>query len=67
VAFAVEQASTKVALYATCHEYQPGLRNAVDAAGFELIGERAVFARQLALRIPARGLVAARARPMVGG
>jgi hypothetical protein len=66
VAFTLEQA-TKLPLYATCREYQQPLAAALGRAGFEVVGERAVFARQLAIRIAEPRLVAARARPTLGG
>ena len=68
IAYGLAQASPKAPLYATCREYQEALRLGLERAGFELVTERAVFARQLAARVPERRLaVAARARPTLGG
>jgi hypothetical protein len=66
VAYALGQAS-KQPLYATCREYQQPLAAALERAGFAEAGRRAVFVRQLAIRIPEPRLVAARARPTLGG
>jgi hypothetical protein len=66
VGHALEQAS-KLPLYATCREYQQPLASALDRAGFDRLGSRAVFVRQLAVRVPEPRLVPARARPTLGG
>jgi len=67
VAQATQLASPKVPLYATSRVYQQSLGSALSRAGFEVVAERAVFVRQLAIRIPERALVAVRARPTLGG
>jgi hypothetical protein len=66
VAHALEQAN-KTPLYATCREYQQPLASALTRAGFAAASRRAVFARQLAVRVPEPRLVAAHARPTLGG
>jgi hypothetical protein len=66
VAYALEQAN-KAPLYATCREYQQPLASALDRAGFTLLTRRAVFARQLAVRVAEPRLVAAHAHPTLGG
>jgi hypothetical protein len=63
VALAIGEAGARGSLYATCRDYQPSLCSALERAQFALVVERAVFARQLAVRVPERVLVAARARP----
>ncbi len=63
VACAIAGAGARGPLYATCRDYQPSLCTALERAEFALVAERAVFARQLAVRVPERVLVAARARP----
>ncbi|HLH21481.1 MAG TPA: hypothetical protein VK066_03105 [Chloroflexota bacterium] len=66
VAHALEQAA-RAPLYATCREYQQPLAAALERAGFGLLTRRAVFARQLAVRVAEPRLVAAHARPTLGG
>ena len=66
VAYALEQ-SNNAPLYATCREYQQPLAAALDRAGLALLTRRAVFARQLAVRVAEPRLVAAHARPTLGG
>lgn len=66
IAHALEQAN-KAPLYATCREYQQPLGSALDRAGFTLLTRRAVFARQLAVRVAEPRLVGAHARPTLGG
>ena len=48
-------------LYASSRVYQQSLASALSRAGFEVVAERAVFVRQLAVRVPERALVAVRA------
>ncbi len=71
VAHAVQLASPKQPLYATTRVYQQSLAAALARMGFEVVAQRAVFVRQLAVRlperVPERRLVAARARPTLGG
>ncbi len=71
VAHAAQLVSPKQPLYATTRIYQQPLASALDRAGFEVVARRAVFVRQLAVRVPERaperGLVAVRARPTLGG
>jgi hypothetical protein len=62
----VEQAN-RAPLYATCREYQQPLASALERAGFDVVTRRAVFARQLAVRVTEPRLVAAHARPTLGG
>jgi hypothetical protein len=66
IAHAQEQAN-KASLYATCREYQQPLASALERAGFALLTRRAVFARQLAVRVAETRLVTAHARPTLGG
>jgi hypothetical protein len=66
VAHSVRECGGKLPLYATCREYQVSLRSALERGSFELVGERAVFGRQLAVRVADRRLVTARARPTLG-
>ena len=66
VAQATQLASPKVPLYASSRVYQQSLASALSRAGFEVVAERAVFVRQLAVRVPERALVAVRA-PTLGG
>jgi len=66
VAHALEQAN-KASVYATCREYQQPLASALERAGFARLTRRAVFARQLAVRVAETRLVAAHARPTLGG
>ncbi|HEY7063251.1 MAG TPA: hypothetical protein VII06_17370 [Chloroflexota bacterium] len=66
IAYALEQAN-KSPLYATCRDYQQPLASALERAGFGLVTRRAVFARQLAVRVAEPRLVAAHAQPTLGG
>jgi hypothetical protein len=71
VAHAVQLASPKQPLYATSRVYQQSLATALARSGFTVVARRAVFVRQLAVRLPERvpdrGLVTVRARPTLGG
>ncbi|HZU04422.1 MAG TPA: hypothetical protein VFB73_00470 [Chloroflexota bacterium] len=67
VAYALTQVNPKLPFYVTCREYQVALRSALERTGFALVGERAVFVRQLTVRLPERRSVVVRTRPSLGG
>ncbi|MBX5489957.1 MAG: hypothetical protein IRZ14_02275 [Chloroflexi bacterium] len=67
VAGGLSYAQPRLRLYATCRAYQPGLRTALERAGFEPVTECAVLVCQLAVRVPDRALAVAAVRSTIGG
>src|SRR5579875_1470925 len=67
VAGGLSCAQPRLPLYATCRAYQAGVRAALERAGFALVAECIVLVCQLAVRVPARPLVAAVVRSTIGG
>lgn len=67
VAGGLSCAQPRLPLYATCRAYQPGVRSALERAGFAPVAECVVLVCQLAVRVPDRALVAAVARSTIGG
>ncbi len=55
------QASCKVPVYFTVRDYQAGIVPMLESRGFTRTADYLVFARQLAVRVPGRALVPARA------
>jgi len=61
VQYALSQVSPRAPVYFSVRDYQPEIAAVLHHRGFTLAAEYLLFARELAVRVPNRGLVPARA------
>lgn len=61
VLYSLSQASHRVPIYVSLRDYQPEIVSVLEDRGFTRVADYLVFARQLAVRVPGRALVPARA------
>ncbi len=61
ILYSLSQISTRTPVYVSLRDYQADLAPLLEARGFRPVAEYLVFARQLAVRVPRRALVPARA------
>ncbi len=59
--YSLSQTSNRTSIYVSLRDYQSEQASLLEARGFQPVAEYLVFARQLAVRVPRRALVPARA------